>query len=539
MPLPTLSQFIGQSAPANGSAAKSSLPSVADFVKSAPSATAAPKPSPAKGNGAISSFLGGAKSVADKIGSMGEGFDKAVASSEIGAGQDIAAAIGGNKYADQLKKMATDDTDYISMVVGKRNQAAQSGQDTSHWDTLLKSYKTTTGESLTDVFPAIGKSNEQVAGDLAGVGLDAVTAGAGSEAVKGATTAAKTGADAAKGSSLFSRLFKGSKTGAKYGAAYGAAQGLQQGKGAAGVAESTAAGAAGGAALGGAGAGIFGKAKTSDNIDKLIEETSGIADKKTRISSLEKTGMTDKSGKPIGGSKSTILGGIKTLPDKSAIDRAKSVQGIVKPGASPVSNLQNINKEISRISEQEIEPALTKAGAISPISDKAPGWSTVVQKMRDIEKPDLIKADSTLNKTYDLVRNRMIEQIRKQQPTVKGLWDARKSFDKVVQDQFGDAAFDSEKNTAIKRAISDMRRSVNEIIGEKVPQYKDAMQNLSNMYDARYNIAEKYQNLLDKGGKEAFKALNPKTYKTLLWGTGAAGTYAADKTVKKLTGFGV
>lgn len=260
-------------------------------------------------------------------------------------------------------------------------------------------------------------------------------------------------------------------------------------------------------------------------LDELVDATSGVADKKARISALEQTGMDE------GGTKQTLGGGIKTAPDKYALDRAKSVEGIIKPGASPVDNLSSINKEISRISEHEVGPLLEKAGSITPISEKAPGWSPIVQRLVDIEKPDIIKADSTLDKTYDLVRARMLQQIEKQPPTVNGLWEARKSFDQVVREQFGDVAFDSEKNTAIKRAVNDMRREVNSIIGERAPEYKDFMDKLSNMYDARYNIAEQFQSLVNAGGAKAFKALNPKTFEALKWGGSLAGYESLKHTV--------
>lgn len=262
------------------------------------------------------------------------------------------------------------------------------------------------------------------------------------------------------------------------------------------------------------------EARTNANLQKLVDATSGVSDKGARIATLEKAGM------PGGATKGTF-GSIETTADARAVARAKSVEGIIKPGANPVDNLTNLNKEIARISEKEVAPALDRAGATVPISEEAPGWSKIVQKLSDIEKPDIIKADSTLDKTYDLVRNRMIEQIQRQPATVKGLWDARKSFDQVVKNQFGDVAFNSEKNTAIKRAISDMRRGVNDMIGERVPEYKPLMDKLSNMYDARYNIAEQYQNLLDKGGVKAWKTLNPKKAAALKWGAilgGAAGT---------------
>lgn len=290
-------------------------------------------------------------------------------------------------------------------------------------------------------------------------------------------------------------------------------------------------GGAGGAIGQGISEGVTAYKASQNSLSKLADETSGVADKKARISSLEQTGAVDKKGNPIGGTKQTLMGGIQTEPTGRDLARAKDVSGIVKPGAGPVKNLTSLNKEISRISEKEVTPILEKAGSVTPISEKTPGWNTTVQRLADIEKPDIIKADATLDKTYDLVRQRMVDQIQKQPATVKGLWDARIEFDRVVKDQFGDVAFDSEKNTAIKRAVMDMRREVNNIIGEREPMYKPFMDKLSNLYDARYNIAEQYQNIVNKGGVKAFTTLNPKTAALLKWGIGGVGYEAAKHTV--------
>lgn len=457
---------------------------------------------------------------------------KAIVGSEIGLGQDVAAAIGGNTMAKTFEALPKADQDYVTSLFKLK---AQYPQNASHYENLIKNYKMTNGQSITDVFPALNKSNEQVVGDVAGVALDALSGGEFGAERDVAAGGAKV---ATEGASVGSRLVKGAGTGAALGAGFGLAGGAQQNESATGLAKSAAAGAVAGAVLGGATDAAIGKRPQSKTISDLVDATAGVADKKSRISSLEMTGTLDKNGNPIGGTRQTFLGGVKTVPTASEIERAKAVQGIVKPKASPVVNLTKLNQEISRISEKEIIPALKKAGPISPITDKAPGWNKIVQQLTDIEKPDLIKADTTLDKTYDLVRNRMIEQIKRQPATYQGLWDARKVFDTVVKDQFGDAAFDSEKNTAIKRAISDMRRTVNNIIKVGVPQFGDQLDKLSNMYDARYNIAEQYQSLVNGGGYKAFARLSPKKAAALQWGLGAVGLGVADKVLKSTTGLG-
>ena len=158
----------------------------------------------------------------------------------------------------------------------------------------------------------------------------------------------------------------------------------------------------------------FKTGQEAKTLTKLADATSGVADKGTRISTLEQSGALDKTGKPIGGASQSLMGGIKAEPTSFDLARVKDVQGIVKPGASPVKNLVSINREIGRISEKEITPALKRAGVTTPISKEAPGWNKTVQRLTDIEKPDIIKADSTLDKTYDLVKQRMIDQIQKQ-----------------------------------------------------------------------------------------------------------------------------
>jgi hypothetical protein len=56
------------------------------------------------------------------------------------------------------------------------------------------------------------------------------------------------------------------------------------------------------------------------------------------------------------------------------------------------------------------------------------------------------------------------------------------------------------------------------------------MRKMTNMYDARYNLAEQAQGLINKGGWARFKALNPKAAKTITvsgkagLGAGALGT---------------
>lgn len=127
-----------------------------------------------------------------KVGGVAKTISNALSSSEQGLGNDIAAGIGGNANAKQVEKTnkATSDADlqYVNTLIqGKKNAIAR-GADTSHYDTALNNFQTQKGSSLTDMFPALAKTNTQVLGDIGGTALDVLSAGTYGEAAKGAET---------------------------------------------------------------------------------------------------------------------------------------------------------------------------------------------------------------------------------------------------------------------------------------------------------------------------------------------------------------
>lgn len=271
------------------------------------------------------------------------------------------------------------------------------------------------------------------------------------------------------------------------------------------------------------------KAAATDK--KVVDLVSEKPNKKLTIAAYE------KAGGPGGVKEQGLMRKATIEPTAADTRRAEAAKDYVDPSKSAPRNLIGINKGI-KDTAGEVEQFLKENPGDFKMSDKAPGWTPIVQKLADIEMPDLIKADSTLEKTYNLVRDRMVEQIQKAPHNNEGLWDARKKFDRVVEDQFGDAAFDSEKNTAIKRAISDMRHAVNKYIGESSGDkvFETKMQKMTDLYDARYNIAEKSYDQLHES---SWAKTHPTAFKAL-FGSGAAITgIAADKVLKAFTGLGI
>lgn len=110
-----------------------------------------------------------------------KGVGNALISSEKALGQDVAAAIGGNLFAKDVAKqqqaLSDADLNYVKTLKQLRDKAKTENKDISRYDSLLANYKTTTGQTISDLFPALNKTNMQVVGDIAGTTLDLLTAG--------------------------------------------------------------------------------------------------------------------------------------------------------------------------------------------------------------------------------------------------------------------------------------------------------------------------------------------------------------------------
>lgn len=251
--------------------------------------------------------------------------------------------------------------------------------------------------------------------------------------------------------------------------------------------------------------------------EKLMELIREQPNKRSAIQAFE------QAGKPGGVVSKGRTQKYQIEPTDTDRARLEAVRGIVDPKKDVVKNNTLINNEISRTTQEELLPFLQS-------NPRAFNVATINSRLRSIEMPDLFKADATLQNTYNLVRQRMVNAINANPKTMEGLWNARKQFDREVQDQFGDAAFDSEKNTAIKRAIQDVRRETNAFIGESIgdEQFAQYMQKLTNMYDARDNMSEKAYKLLNSDKyRRKWLALSPRQRAVVLWGTGIVGATGA------------
>ena len=175
---------------------------------------------------------------------------------------------------------------------------------------------------------------------------------------------------------------------------------------------------------------------------------------------------------------------------------ANSVRGIVNPKGAVDENIKALSSEVKRVSEKEVRPLLKKEGVLQSV----PGLQ---QRLDTMDVPDLFKSDASLNSTYKTVANRAKELIAERATTEspkfgrqidpEKLWDVRKEFDTIVKKQYPNL-FGSERSTAAKQAILDVREKLNEFIVDGIQSkdiYNGHMSRMSDIYTAAKNISQK------------------------------------------------
>lgn len=269
--------------------------------------------------------------------------------------------------------------------------------------------------------------------------------------------------------------------------------------------------------------GVVGEAKNvvvkpQNALQDALEITRPVMNKKGSISAFEKAGQP--GGVEVSGKSKTF----SLTPSPRDTEIAESVASVVSSKQGPIENIISVNQKIASIAENEITPFLKSNP--SPFNVK-----TLNAYLRDnTEIPDFIKADPILQKTYELTRQKMVQIANKYPKTSEGLWQARKEFDRVAESQGINLDPTSGQATAIKQAVSDTRRLVNDFIADNVPsggpEFKAKLRTLSNMYEARGRIAEQNYKLLDKNAIQRWAKQNPEKYGLLKWlvGIGSAGT---------------
>lgn len=352
----------------------------------------------------------------------------------------------------------------------------QREKDPAKRQRLIQHLKTAYGPNvqvpgITDINPAMGFSNKDVLLAAGGTALDIIGAG---RATKGVTSSFK--------------LAKGVPSPATQAVTKGAQKTIS----------------------------FLKKTKDVRKLKGALEVTSPVLDKKSSIKAFE------AAGRPGGIAEKGITKSYKVQPTARDIEVAESVKNIVSKNKSPVKNLTRVNKEISRISEDEVKPFLRA-------NPKPFNGATLRSRLDTIEPQTIFKADPTIENSYKLVKQRIMEVVEKSnhKKTMEGLWETRKDIDDMMENEFGDAVFNPEKGSAVKRAYLDSRRVINDFIADSTGDgvFKAKMKQLSNMYEARHNLAEKSYRLANSNVFKRFGQNHPVIRKTAKFvaGSGIAG----------------
>jgi hypothetical protein len=194
-------------------------------------------------------------------------------------------------------------------------------------------------------------------------------------------------------------------------------------------------------------------------------------------------------------------------------------EGRVSPKFSPAKNREEINIEVSRINH-EVEQHAHDPRFNQPFNE------TQLRTRLTAAKDDLsivFASDPTIERTYDAVADAMVKSIGKK--NVAGLFAARKSFDHIpAVKKLLDGLKGAEGENLRREVVLTVRGAANDLIGDYLPVYKDAMHRETNLLRAAENIGTKIRGITQEGRVGTFlKTPKGKLFKQAAIGVGVAG----------------
>lgn len=193
--------------------------------------------------------------------------------------------------------------------------------------------------------------------------------------------------------------------------------------------------------------------------------------------------------------KEGAFGKKEILPGAEDIRVAESVKDVIKKGAKPSENIGAISNEIETISKQ-VESRL--------LADKR-GFNEQTLRARLGEAKDksrvIFGSDKTLESAYDSVIDEMVRVINTKPKHLAGLWDARKEFDRIINEKFPNLLSGEARDSVRNNAVKDVRRTLNNFIAEQAPEaeFSQNLRRMSDMFEARDRIAANVRETIGKG----------------------------------------
>ena len=425
-------------------------------------------------------------SLLSKIGGITKKVGGFIAKSEVELGKDIAAgatailpkSITGQKSLEEAETIKEQTT---NSLITKLHEIQAKGEDTSKWLKLLSQQTGQDIPTMNDLYPALNKTNWQVAGDILGTTVDLLSAGVYGKLASGAKTGqlltktpkiapiAKTTFEAVKQGAI-----KGAEQGAVFGGAYGLAGGLQEDEDLGEIIKRTLIGGATGGAIGGIIGGIVGR----KNIDP--EELRKQAIEKYKLGlRATKEKFKDRADKII----PELLdakewGSRKQLIDKASKGIKLSLEEYEKMGElkgmiGTTGLLQSIDDEVAKLGKEVIDPETgNKIFRAFSINE---------EKVNTLRK---LKADVIALDAFDKVKdNQAYQQELRELAQFYGedLYESRKSLKTIT---------DSKTLSQIKKVDG----SIRELLNTKNPEYakiNEVYHRNSELYDILQETAKR------------------------------------------------
>jgi hypothetical protein len=171
---------------------------------------------------------------------------------------------------------------------------------------------------------------------------------------------------------------------------------------------------------------------------------------------------------------------------KQDIEIAKSVEGVVDPKAHVSQNVDAIYKKIGELAEQ--------TQSLPAQSDKAlnSGKLNEVLSAAKEESNVVFAGEATKEATYNQTVKAFTDLLAKKPQTLSSVLQARKDFDKLMNDKFPGWASKFQGDNVRANAIYDVRKAANDFVAGELPegnQFKYLLKQQSNMYRASERIS--------------------------------------------------
>lgn len=274
-----------------------------------------------------------------------------------------------------------------------------------------------------------------------------------------------------------------------------------------------------GAATGFIGGRIANRLKNADKIvdDKITKEAIEI----TRPP-MNKKQMTEalRAGR---GTNEGILKTTEISPAKRDYDVADAVKGLVSKKKTPVENISTVRNALAE--EAQILKDKIKQNDIDFNLDE------LTQRIDQHEAPIMLKSDQTMDNAYNIIKQRLVDLVKKRGNKTSNVLDARVDLDNLVERELGDI-YKDQRMTPLKQAVRDFRSILNDFVAEKVPDanVKGSLTRQSRMYDAIDGMSSNATKDVGKNMLQRFGDKYPRLKTAAKYGGAAAlGKLGFDK----------